>query len=446
MKRKKLFGTNGIRGYTEKDFTDEFCFDIARAFFMFLGKKGPVCFGMDPREGSLRMKKALMQGVVSLGGQVVDQGITPSPCLTYFVKISENFAGIEITGSHIRLDMNGIKFYVYDEEVQKKHEIQIESIYRQMKKTKKYQSRRLKVKKENKAGKKYRSLLFNIADGNFKNFKAVVDCSNATQCEMVPPVLKRLGVKTIEKYCTPKKEIKVRDTEAGNPFKEVQDLVLKNNANLGVSYDPDGDRVVFFTEKGQYLTGDVSCSILTKYSGGNSVVTPINTSTVVNYTGKKVFRTKVGATYVAEKMKEVGSQIGFEANGGVISAEVIYGRDAGSATIKMLNIIKKTGKTLSQLAAELPKFYLTRDKVDCPREFNEKILREVKRKYRGKKTEDLDGLKVLIDKDSWILFRPSGNAPEFRVWSEAKKQKKSRMLYSQGVDLVTSVIASQSAK
>lgn len=436
MKRKKLFGTNGIRGFTETDFTNEFCFDIARAFFEFLGRKGPICFGMDPREGSERIKRSLMQGIVSLGGEVVDEGITPSPCLTYYVKISDNFAGVEITGSHVKPEMNGIKFYVYDEEVQKRHEAQIEEVYAKLKKTKKFKPIPLRVKKENKAGRAYRSLLVDLADGKFSQFKIVVDCSNATQSEMIPPVLKRLDAKVVERFCDLEAGLKVRDTEAGRPFGDLQEIVVKEKADFGVAFDPDGDRIVFISEKGEYILGDVACSIITKYAGGNTVVTPINTSTVVEYAGKKVVRTKVGATYVAEKMKEVGAQIGFEANGGILSAEVIYGRDAGSALIKMLNILKKTNKPLGRLTSEFPKFYLTRDKVNCPTELNDLILGEVKRNYRGKKIEDLDGLKIHINEESWVLFRPSGNAPEFRVWSEAKTQKKSKDLYNEGMNLV----------
>lgn len=441
MTRKKLFGTNGIRGFTQTDFTNEFCYDISRAFFEFLGKKGPICFGMDPRPGSERIKRALMQGIVSLGGKVADEGITPSPCLTYFVKVSDYFAGIEITGSHIRKDMNGIKFYIYDEEVQKKHEEQIEEIYRKLAKTKKFKPVRFRVSKENQAGRVYRKLLLSLADSQFTGYKVVVDGSNSTQSEIMPSVLKKLGVEVVERFCDLRGGLKVRDTEAGNPFQDLQEIVVKEKADFGVAYDPDGDRAVFFSEKGDYLVGDVACSIIAKHAGGNIVVTPINTSTVVEYIGKKVVRTKVGATYVAEKMKEVGASIGFEANGGVLSAEVIYGRDAGSATIKMLNILKKTGQPLSRLADEFPKFYLTRDKINCSSQYNEAIFKKVKEKYAGKKFAELDGLKIYLDKDSWLLFRPSGNAPEFRVWSEAKTKKKSQALYRKGMDLVSRVAA-----
>jgi len=172
-------------------------------------------------------------------------------------------------------------------------------------------------------------------------------------------------------------------------------------------------------------------------------VTPINTSQVVNYIGKKVLRTKVGSPYVVEAMKRNNAAFGFEANGGGISAEIMMSRDGGSMIIKMFNLIKRNKKSLGQLVSELPKFYIYRAKVDCPRERNKEILERVKKVFQGTRTEEVDGLKIWIDQATWILFRPSQNAPEFRVFAESKNETQTRKLAEDGIKLVKEILGTK---
>ncbi len=115
-------------------------------------------------------------------------------------------------------------------------------------------------------------------------------------------------------------------------------------------------------------------------------------------------------------------------------------RDLGSVTVKILNLLKESKKTLEKLVATLPKFYLHRVKVDCPQKLNSIILEKAKTKFKGIKIEEVDGLKIWIDRSTWILFRPSSNAPEFRVFTEAKTKKKAAKLCQKGINFVKSLI------
>lgn len=440
----KLFGTNGIRGDAEKFFTNDFCFKIAATFAFYLQQhvhlSGPIAVGYDPRYSSYRILKWLIYGLRSQRATVYDEGITPSPCLTYFTKVSECAGGAMITGSHIREDMNGLKLYIRGEEVTKKQESEIEELYDKMQSILKPHAHDGQIKLENRAVEIYKQMLVRLARDNFSKMKVVVDAGNGTQSLVMPAVLRELGVEVIETCCDLANPLLSRDTETQGAFAAMQQIVLQTKADFGVGYDSDGDRAAFITNQGVMLTGDVSCSLVAKFEPGEYVVTPINTSSVVEHIGKKVERTKVGATYVAARMKEVGARYGFEANGGGISGEIIYGRDAGSTTIKILKILRRTNKDLQSLVDELPKFHQFRDKIDCPRELNEKILAAAKAKYSSVSVNELDGLKFTFPNGDWLLFRPSGNAPEFRVFSESQDPERAKKLNEEAMTMVKDLV------
>ncbi len=129
----KLFGTSGIRGPAETLFTKEFCTKIGVVFASWLknkGKTGFIAVAMDPRESSPRIKEQFISGLISADWEILDEGVIPTPALTYFVKNSPLVGGgVMITGSHIAEGLNGIKFFIDGEEVTKTHELEIEKLY-----------------------------------------------------------------------------------------------------------------------------------------------------------------------------------------------------------------------------------------------------------------------------------------------------------------------------
>jgi len=138
-------------------------------------------------------------------------------------------------------------------------------------------------------------------------------------------------------------------------------------------------------------------------------------------------------------MKELNAPFGFEANGGGIFSEMLS-RDGGRTTVEILNILTKSGGKISELIAEMPKFYLARDKVEYKWELKEKIVSEAKNQFKGIKVEEIDGLKIWIDDNTWILFRSSSNAPEFRVFAESKSEEKAKRLLDDGINFVKEII------
>jgi phosphomannomutase/phosphoglucomutase len=440
-----LFGTSGIRGSAKELLTDQFCFDVGRTFSKFLAgynQNKKIIIGRDSRESSERIRNSFVSGVQYENFLAVDQGICPVPAINFLLIDDASLGGgCMITGSHIKADFNGFKFFAFKEEISKKHEAEIEEIYKKIAGEINFQEKNINIPVEDRATERYIEMLVNLADKPLPDLKIALDLCNGCQSVAIPDVLRRIGLefKAINGSLVPKDFI-ARDTETKEAAEPIQELMKKESFDIGIIYDGDGDRVVFVDRNGNFIPGDYSGSLIGKYSESDTLVTPINSSQVADNVGKTIVRTRVGSPFVVEAMKKYNASFGFEANGGGFSREVMMSRDGGSTTIKILNLIKKTRKSFEEMIDELPKFYLYRTKVDCPRELNEKILSQAKIDFQGKKIEETDGLKIWLTEDSWILFRASSNAPEFRVFTEAGTKLAAEEIGERGINFVKSMI------
>ena len=439
-----LFGTSGIRGAADTLFTKEFCLKLGVVFGQWLkdkGKSGYVAIAMDPRESSPKIKESIISGLAIQGFEILDEGVIPTPALTYFVHQSVHVGGgVMVTGSHITANLNGVKLFVDGEEVTKEHELEIEHLFQNFEF--KTQVSSPIVKHEDAAKDLYVQMLTDLADLPYPKWKIIVDTANGTQSEIIRELFANLGLEfSCTDYCDVQSPHFVpRDTESQGGVIEIIRDVLLHQADMGIAFDVDGDRVVFVDSLGQFVPGDYSCALIAANSDTPSVVTPISTSSVIDRIGKKVFRTPVGSTYVAAKMKEVGATWGFEPNGGGISGEIFYGRDGGTTMIKLLNILKNKKQSLADLCLTLPQYYLYKDKVDCPTNRYDQIYVSVREKYSDKQIDELDGIKVDLGQDEWILFRASGNAPEFRVFVQSKSKSQSDQIGRAAIAWINQII------
>ncbi|MCS7384764.1 MAG: phosphoglucosamine mutase, partial [archaeon GB-1867-097] len=162
-------------------------------------------------------------------------------------------------------------------------------------------------------------------------------------------------------------------------------------------------------------------------------VTPVSSSKLIEKIaekyGGKVIWTRVGSVNVSHELKRVKGLMGMEENGGIIYPKHQYVRDGGMATALILEILSEENKTLSELIRELPKYYNFKEKVKCPNNLKSKVMEKVMKEVgRGmeRRIETIDGVKLWIDDDTWILIRASGTEPIIRIYSEAKEERKAR--------------------
>lgn len=428
-------------------FTNQFSFDLGRTFSIFLrnyGEIGWVAIGMDPRDSSPRIKASVIKGLDYEGRDVFDEGVVPVPAMNWVLKVEPNFSGsIMISGSHIKAEFNGVKFFAFGEEILKQHEAEINSIYENLKAEVNFanviKNDFKQTVVESRAKDSYIEYLLSKSDKPYPRWRVVIDTGNGAQSEVAPEVLKGLGLDVICINDSIQKNFLSRDTEVGGDFLELQEAVVKEKADLGIGFDSDGDRIIFVDEKGGFVSGDYSGTLIAKHLDSRQVVTPINTSQVIDKVGLEVIRTKVGSPFVVQKLKEKNIPFGFEANGGGIF-ENMRSRDGGRSMIELLNLLKRSGGSVSSLVSKLPKFFLFRDKVEYKWELKARIINEARKEFSGIKVEELDGVKFWQDENTWILFRSSMNAPEFRVFAESDNEVKAKKLIKDGMALVERIV------
>lgn len=437
-----LFGTSGIRGPANTLFTPQFCFDIGQTFAIFLDRQkqvGTIAVGIDTRSSSPHISQNIIYGLRYAGRDVVHLGAIPVPAANYSILSMGVIGAIMVTGSHIDISSNGVKFFCLKEEITKEQEQQISEIYYGLKKRVMPTPVVGTIPQSNQGINNYLEMLLSLVDHPLPKLKIVIDPGNGGQTEVMKTILRELGADFVAINADIQEPLISRDTEEDGVFSILQEKIKDERADLGIAFDSDGDRCVFVDKKGNFIHGDYSGTILAKWNASDTVICPINVSNVINFIGKEVVRTRVGSPFVIAGMKKYDSNFGFESNGGCIHEDVMLSRDGGTTFVKMLNILKWSRHPLHELVEDLPKFYIRRSKFACrPEKFSE-ILEKARVFLTSQSIDTTDGIKLILDANTWVLFRPSGNAPEFRVFVESNQETKANQLFNHALSFAKNI-------
>jgi len=226
-------------------------------------------------------------------------------------------------------------------------------------------------------------------------------------------------------------------------LEELRKVVKSTNADLGIAHDGDADRTICIDENGNFVFGDKTFALVEKdmliENGGGIIVTTVATSAAIydiaEEYGGKVIATKVGDLLVARELKNRNGLFGGEENGGLIFPDFVYGRDAALATAKIIEIIAKEAKPLSELIEELPKYCSAKLKVECPDDLKTDIMKKIVDATCEYEVDTKDGVKILKD-EGWVIIRPSGTEPIFRCFSEAENEEDANKMAEWGISLV----------
>lgn len=450
----RLFGTNGVRGVVNETMTIDLATDLSRAIGTFFGR-GNVAIGCDTRTSADMLKSASVSGLLSAGCSVVDLSIVPSPTLQLEVKNGDYSGGIIITASHNPPEFNGIKCVDAEGmEMDKAGEETIEDIYFSRRfLTVGWEDYRNHEEKVDAIDDYISSILRNVDAESIKRAKpkVILDCANGAACLSSPRLLERLGCETVLLNEVPDGTFPGHDSEPiPENLAELMEIVADSDAVLGVAHDGDADRSIFVDENGNYVPGDKSLALVAKRiveeKSGGLVVTPVSSSScveeAVTKSGGEIRYTPVGSPIVARVMKATGAVFGGEENGGLIFPEHQYCRDGGMAAAKIIELLALSGERLSSLLQEVPVYHNLKKKVHCPNEIKSQVLEGLSSEFEGKEIDTTDGVKVLYP-DGWILVRPSGTEPLFRVFAESKSQGRAKELADEGVTIITELIGSR---
>ncbi|MGA9843740.1 MAG: phosphoglucosamine mutase [Nitrososphaeraceae archaeon] len=430
--RKKLFGTNGVRGIFGRELEFDLTVNLSYSLATFF-KSGRIVMARDARLSSPILSRLVSSTINSAGLDVWDAGIIPTPCLQFATKKSRYSGGIMITASHNPPQYNGIKPIASDGvEISREDELKVEEIYFH-KKFSRIDGLGMLYKDDNIID-PYLDAVLSLVDTEkirARKFKVVMDLGNGVQGFVAPLLLRQLGCHVITINGVLDGNFSGRGSEpTPTNLSPLCNIVRDLGADFGVAYDGDGDRSIFCDEKGIVYPGDKTGTLLVRHLLRSrhryaEIVCPINTTMLVPLVAKeensKVVFTKVGSVEVSREMLTRKSIIGLEENGGFMYGELNQVRDGAMTTALMLDMLASTeNESLSQMLSKLPKTFQYKSSFDCRTiDLANKAVELCLHHNNPQKTETIDGVKIWFDKDSWLLVRPSGTEPLLRIYAES---------------------------
>ena len=290
--------------------------------------------------------------------------------------------------------------------------------------------------------------LVDVAAIKAANFRVALDAVNSIGGIAIPELLYALGVKEIFKlHCSPHGNFSHNPEPLPQNLTELSSLMKSSHANVGFAVDPDVDRLAIYCENGEpfgeeYTLVAVADWVL-QHTPGNTVSNLSSSRALRDVTesrGGKYEPAAVGEVNVVAKMKETGAVIGGEGNGGIIYPTAHYGRDALVGIALFLTYLAKAGKTVSELRASYPPYFMAKQKVELTPEIDtDAILQALKEKFKNEKITDIDGVKIDFP-DKWVHLRKSNTEPIIRIYSEAHTQEKAEAIGKEIIDVIHSMI------
>lgn len=431
-----LFGTDGVRGVANSELTPELAFKVGQAGAYILTqetkRRAKILVGTDTRISADMLEASIVSGICSVGAEAICIGVIPTPAIAYLTRFYECDAGVMISASHNPLEYNGIKFFNKDgyklsDEIEERIEkIILENSEEVPRATGPDLGRRTVIET---ALDDYIAFLKTTIDVSLEGINIVVDCANGSAYKVAPITLFELGANVSVINNEPDGtniNLNCGSTHIG----DLHQYVKENNADLGIAFDGDADRLLAVDENGEVVDGDQIMSICgLNMKNNNKLDQDAIVVTVMSNLGLDIMaknnqlnlvKTKVGDRYVLEAMIEGGYKLGGEQSGHIIFLDYNTTGDGMITALQLLSVLKKSGKKLSQLADIM--------KVMPQVLVNAKVSSSKKDAYKEDKLITM-AIKKLEDefKDTGrVLIRPSGTEPLIRVMIEGEDKEHMR--------------------
>ena len=439
----QLFGTDGIRGVANRDLTPELAFKLARVgtYLLTLGDEQPfMVVGKDTRISGDMLEGSIISGITSLGVNVYTVGVVSTPGVAFLIKHLKARGGVMISASHNPLEDNGIKFF--NEEgfkLKDEQELKIEElIFSNNDDLPRPIGEQVgRVCPVEDSGRRYVDYLKQVVPLDLKGFKIVLDCANGAVYNTAPLIFQELGAEVVVlNDCADGKNINV-NCGSTNP-EVVAQAVKKNGAQMGFSFDGDGDRLIAVDEKGNVVDGDYIMAVCGKYLKEqgelkkNTIVTTVMSNLGLDLAareqGFQLVKTKVGDRYVLENMLSEGFNFGGEQSGHVIFLDYNTTGDGILTALQLARVLVSDNKPLSQLAGIMTKLpqVLINARVnktgylpENPR-INQAVLAAEKK----------------LGSTGRVLVRPSGTEPLVRVMLEGRNEQELHIMAEEIVQVI----------
>jgi len=443
---KEIFRGYDLRGIVGKDLDEGKVEILGKAYATWLlNRRIYECIvGYDSRESSPSFSLALIKGLTEAGITVYDIGMTLSQIVYFASYYFRTKGAVMITASHNPREYNGFKFGTGYSETMVQEEI---IDFRELVNSGKFE-------KSDKIGEHIRKDIFDIYEkdilkkvGGIKKFRVVVDACAATSGLFMPRILRKAGCEVIEQNTKPDPTfpVGVADPTEEKVQKRLAERVIKEKADMGFSYDTDGDRLGVVDEKGNMIWNDTLVSLFSKdvldfLPGGKIVYNVLcskQVSEVINESKGKPIMWKTGHSFIKAKVRQDGAIFGGELSGHFFFVDNFYGHDDGAmATLRLLAYLTRTKQSLGEAIEKLPKYISSPEiKVGCPDNIkfdliNNKIAKDIKKLYPKADYVEIDGIRLDTENEMFVI-RASQNGPYLTVKFEAKEKEKYDILKKQ---------------
>lgn len=428
----KLFGTDGIRGIVGENLTAEMAFRVGQAVASALeeeiGRRPVVVLGKDTRVSSDMLESALMAGICDMGGDVKPLGTIPTPAVAYLARQEKADAGIVISASHNPYEHNGIKVfsgqgYKLSDEMEERIEAKILSEAPMKHRTRERIGRRFHGMRQLKRD--YIDFAASTIESDLAGLKILADCANGAASATAPELFGRFKART-DFISRDPDGLNINSRCGSTHLENLASAVVKGGYDIGVAFDGDADRCLLVDEQGGVIDGDkvmAVCALDMKRRGqlnGNTVVATVMSNLGLHEfcknNGIDLVCTAVGDRNVLEEMLRRDFRIGGEQSGHTIFTGLETTGDGQVTALQFLQVLARSGKKASQLAAICPSYPQVLINVEVPHSggVKERIMKSRELADAEKREKDALG------DEGRVLVRPSGTEALIRVMVEAK--------------------------
>lgn len=421
-----LFGTDGVRGVANVELTPELALALGRAAILLKDERNRAVIGRDTRRSGEMLAAALAAGVASVGVDVLDAGIVPTPTIPFLVQRYNASFGAVVSASHNPAEDNGVKFFdragfKIPEQVEQRLEEAV-NVGVPERATARGIGR---IRPASEAGQLYLEFLLSLADESLRDLrlKLVVDCANGATSQIARELFTQLGLEAITIHDQPDGD-NINLGCGSTDLRSLKEAVLLYRADLGVAYDGDGDRAIFVDHQGREVDGDAIlflAALALKAKG--LLAPPVVIATVMSNLGLEealkaegleLVRTKVGDRYVAAELEARGCCLGGEQSGHIIFRNCSTTGDGLITTLQVLALLREAERPLAELAARLPRY---------PQVLHNIPVKDPALLHRHERLRAaIASFQSQLDGVGRLIVRPSGTQPLIRVMVEGKDE------------------------
>jgi len=447
LPRELMVSVSGVRGRVAEALTPEIVARFAAAFGAYVStaagnRRARVVIARDSRTSGPMFVRAAISALQSVGVDVIDAGLAPTPTALYAVRHHQADGGIVVTASHNPVEWNALKFasaesMFLDAEQAPRMRTFLDTV-EQHRAT---WDRIGEVTTDTGAVERH---LRAVLDAPFldinalrkRRFRVALDCVHGAGAVLLPRLLEELGCEIVGIGLEPDGRFPREPEPVAANLGDLERTVRESGADIGMATDPDGDRLALVSNTGRAIGEDftlaLAARLVLRHRSG-PVVTNLSTSRLLEdvaaQAGVPLHRAPVGEINVARKMQQVGAAIGGEGNGGVILGDIHLTRDAAIAAALVLQLLLETGRSLQEIVDEYPAYAIVKDKLPRDAGSLDAAFAVLTERLNAPEVDRQDGLRLAWPAEKrWVHLRASGTEPILRIIAEAGSLAEAREL------------------